>query len=287
MILVTGATGTVGGAVVARLAAARAPFRALVRKPDDVARLARDGVAAVVGDLADQASLDRALAGVQAVFALTAPSPALPQLLGNLIVASKRAGVGRVVLQSSIGAAPHASGSFLRWNGLAERVLQESGVPHVILRPNGFMQNFVAYYAQAVVTAGKIQGYAGTEQVSVIDARDIADVAAACLEGAASDGDVLDLTGPLPHALAEQCAMLSMRLGRIVPFVPVTEAQAYRAMTERGTPPAIAHAVIGLQHAYKTGIGAIVTGTVERIAGHPARSFGDYLDENLAAFKTR
>ena len=287
MILVTGATGNVGGALVARLAAAGTAFRALVRKPDDVARLARDGVAAVIGDLGDQPSLDRALVGVRAVFALTAPSPALPQLMGNLVAASKRAEVARLVLQSSIGAAPSAAGSFLRWNGLAERTLQESTVPHVILRPNGFMQNFTAYYAQAVVTTGKIQGYAGTEQVSVIDVRDIADVAAATLEGAASDGDVLDLTGPLPYALAEQCAMLSTRLGRVVPFVPVTEAQAYRAMTERGTPPAIAHAVIGLQHAYKTGLGALVTGTVERITGHPARSFGDYLDENLAAFRTR
>src|SRR5262249_29993599 len=132
MILVTGATGTVGGAVVARLATARVPFRALVRKVDDVARLSRDGVDAVVGDLADPASLQRALDGVRGVFALTAPSPALPQLLGNLTAASKRAGVGRMVLQSSIGAAPHAAGSFLRWNGLAERALQESGVPHVI-----------------------------------------------------------------------------------------------------------------------------------------------------------
>src|SRR5258708_7894057 len=88
------------------------------------------------------------------------------------------------------------------------------------MRPNGFMQNFTAYYAQAVVTTGKIQGYAGTEQVSVIDVRDIADVAAATLEGAASDGAVLDLTRPLPYALAEQCAMLSTRLGRRRPRVP-------------------------------------------------------------------
>ena len=138
-----------------------------------------------------------------------------------------------------------------------------------------------------VIATGKVQGYAGTEQVSVIDVRDIADVAAACLQGAASDGDVLDLTGPLPHALAEQCAMLSTRLGRIVPFVPVTEAQAFAAMTAQGAPPVIAHAIIGLQHAYKNGVGALVTGTVERIAGHPARSFGDYLDENLAAFQAR
>lgn len=287
MILVTGATGTVGGALVARLAASRVAFQALVRKQDDVARLARDGVAAVVGDLSDPASLERALASVSAVFAITAPTPALPQLLTNLVAASKRAAVGRVVLHSSIGAAPHASASFLRWNGLAERALQDSSVPHVILRPNGFMQNFAAYYGQAVVTTGKIQGYAGTEQVSVIDVRDIADVAAATLQGAASDGDILDLTGPLPYAMAEQCALLSTKLGRIVPFVPVTETQAWRAMIERGTPPAIAHAVIGLQHAYKTGLGALVTGTVERIAGHPARTFPDYLDENLAAFAAR
>jgi uncharacterized protein YbjT (DUF2867 family) len=208
-------------------------------------------------------------------------------LLGNLVDASKRAEVARLVLHSSIGAAADASASFLRWNGLAERALRESSLPHVILRPNGFMQNFVAYYAPVVVATGKIQGYAGTEQVSVIDVRDVADVAAATLQGAASDGDVLDLTGPLPYALAEQCAMLSTRLGRIVPFVPVTEAQAYSAMTERGTPQAVAHAVIGLQHAYKSGLGALVTGTVERITGHPARMFGDYLDENLAAFRAR
>src|SRR5262245_25426033 len=116
MILVTGATGTVGGALVARLAASRTPFRALVRKPEDVERMARDGVRTDVGDLGDPDSLDRALDGIRAVFALTAPSLALPRHLGNLIAASKRACVARVVLHSSIGAAPHASGSFLRWN---------------------------------------------------------------------------------------------------------------------------------------------------------------------------
>jgi len=287
MILVTGGTGTVGSALVARLIASRVTFRVLARKADDVARLARDGVAAVIGDLSDPRSLDGALAGAQAVFALTSPTPALPQLLANLIGASRRAQVARVVLQSSIGAAPHASASFLRWNGLAERALQDSGVPHVILRPTGFMQNFAAYYGPAVAATGKIRGYAGSEQVSVIDARDIAEVAAACLQGAASDGDVLDLTGPLPYAMAEQCALLSTRLGRVVPFMPVTEAQAWQGMIARGTPPAIAHAVIGLQHAYKAGLGALVTGTVERIAGHPARTFPDYLDENLAAFMPR
>src|SRR5690349_17288312 len=126
MILVTGATGNVGSALVARLAASRTKLRALVRKPDDVARLARDGITAVVGDLADPVSLERAVVGVRAVFALTAPSPALPQLMGNLIAACERAQVARLVLQSSIGASPSAAGSFLRWNGVAERRLQES-----------------------------------------------------------------------------------------------------------------------------------------------------------------
>ena len=141
MILITGVTGTVGGAVSAHLQGLNVPHRALVR---DVARAAAGpGVTLVAGDLARPETLEASLAGVERAFLLSPPVADSLELEKGFIAAAKRAGVRHVVKLSSYGAAPDAGYYFGQQHGLGEQALEASGLAYTMLQPNGFYQNFL------------------------------------------------------------------------------------------------------------------------------------------------
>lgn len=97
MILVLGATGGIGGEVVRLLKHSGTSFRAIARKQEQIDRLRRDGVDAVLGDLDQPETLPAAMAGVDTLFLVTAPTPAQVAQETAVIDAAKRAGVGRIV----------------------------------------------------------------------------------------------------------------------------------------------------------------------------------------------
>src|SRR5262245_50321717 len=147
MILVTGATGTSGRELVRRLSSAGADFRAMVRKEVDREALEANGVTAVVADYRDPVRLSEALAGVEQVYLIGPTDPPQVTHEGDVVEAARRAGVRRIVKQSAMSAHDMSACTFKRWNGMVERQLMESGLAYTILRPTGFMQNFVNYDA--------------------------------------------------------------------------------------------------------------------------------------------
>nr|5F5N_A Chain A, Monooxygenase [Micromonospora okii]5F5N_B Chain B, Monooxygenase [Micromonospora okii] len=156
-ILVTGATGTQGGATVRALLARGRPVRALVRDPGtDAARaLAAAGVSLVTGDLNDQASLRAAMADVHGVFSVQTfmtPGGLGAELRQGRAVADAAAATGvRHVVYSSVGGADRASGvPHFETKWTIERHLRSLGVPTTVLRPTFFMDNFAAWGPQAV-----------------------------------------------------------------------------------------------------------------------------------------
>lgn len=173
-ILVTGASGTIGSLVVQGLARQGASVKALVRKAGKAALPA--GVAEVVGDLSDVASMRAALSGVRTLFLLNAVTPdEVTQGLQTLSLA-REAGIERVVYLSVIHAdrftdVPHFTGKFT-----IERMVESLDLPVTVLRPAYFMQNEVTVKAV-------IEGYGvypmpiGAAGVSMVDTRDIADLA--------------------------------------------------------------------------------------------------------------
>ena len=179
MILITGASGSVGKAVLAEVARSGARYRAMYRSAKEAAK-APAGTETVIADFSDKASLAPALGGVESVYLVCSPIPDLVQLEINVIEASQAAGVRRIVLNSALGAGDYGK-SFPSWHRQVEDKLKATKLAYCILRPNSFMQNVLTCYAPSIRAQGAFYGAMGNARTSYLDVRDIAVVAAKAL----------------------------------------------------------------------------------------------------------
>jgi uncharacterized protein YbjT (DUF2867 family) len=197
-ILITGATGTIGSLITARLAEQGADVKALVRQPGK--REFPAGVTEVVGDLMDVTSMRAALASVRTLFLLNAVTPdEVTQALIALNLA-REAGIERIVYLSVIHAdkftnVPHFTGKHT-----VERMIDSLDIPATVLRPAYFMQNELMVQ-QTIQDYGVYPMPIGSAGVSMVDVRDIADIAVAELlrrdrAPAALERVTLELVGP-------------------------------------------------------------------------------------------
>ncbi|HXZ18283.1 MAG TPA: NmrA family NAD(P)-binding protein, partial [Roseiarcus sp.] len=214
--------------------------RSLVRNP--AAAMRRAAVTPVAFDFDARASYDPALAGVDLIALVTPAHPKQVAWEGALIDAARRGGVGGVLKLSVIGADMAEPISFFARNaGEAEAILRASGVPHVVLRANGFMQNLLLQ--RASIKAGSLVDPSGASPASVIDVLDLADVAAAVANGPL-DGRALTLTGPAALTGGEMAAALSGVLGRPVRHVAPSLERFRAALVESGMPTWRADALV-------------------------------------------
>ena len=174
MILVTGATGTVGSVVCRELESQSVPVRAAVRTPDQFGGIADETVRF---DFTDPTTYHETFAGVDSMF-LVRP-PALSRVRRDIVpalAAAVGAGVDHVVFLSVIGAdrnplVPHAR---------IESWLDESGIETTYLRASFFMQNLLTEHRREI-EAGELRIPAGRGETSFVDARDVAAVGAKAL----------------------------------------------------------------------------------------------------------
>jgi uncharacterized protein YbjT (DUF2867 family) len=268
MILITGATGTVGGEVLKQSAAAGVPVRALARDPTRAGVL-KNIAEVVIGDFDDPASLEPAVKGVDAVFMASFDGEKQAVLQGNVIDACRLAGVRHVVRLSALTADENSDQSLPRWHGIADRQLAESGLGYTLLKPGWFMQN--------LLYCGKtIDLPAGDSKSSHIDVRDIAAVAVAALTRPGHDSQAYMLSGPEQltyHEIAEQ---LTAATGRPFAYNAISD-QAYRDyLLLSGRPDWYADMVVELFQRTRAGDYSALTDTVERITGKPARSIDEF-----------
>lgn len=286
MILITGASGSTGGAVVEAATAAGLPIRAMVRDRQDAAR-APQRVATMIADFSDAASLREALRGIDSVFLVCGPVPELVTLEGKMIDACREAGVRHIVLSSALGAGDFPK-SFPSWHFQAEQKLQASGIAWTILRPNGFMQNIVPFNAPTIVSQNAFYAAMSDARVSLIDVRDIGAVAAAILrDPPAHAGKVYELNGPEALSNYDVAERISRIAGRKVSYVDIPEEAQRKAMLDAGMPESRVKPILELQEYYRTGRCATVDGLVAKLLGRPERSLDSYLRENAAAFQSQ
>lgn len=272
-ILVLGATGTVGRPLVRTLVARGADVRAASRGGAAV-----EGAPGVAFDFADPAGWDAAFAGVDRVYLLAPAGTTDPAAFLLPVVAAAAERGAKIVFQSVLGAEADEANPYRR----VERAIEASGRPHVILRPNWFADNFHTYW-KAGVAAGRIAVPAAEGKSSFIDARDIADAAAAALTEDRFDGQSFDLTGPAALGYGEAADILSDTLGRTVTYAPVDDAGFVAALSGAGIDPDYARLLAAIFAPVREGWTAPVTGAVERITGHPARPLAVYAADNRAA----
>lgn len=283
MLLITGASGNAGGAVLDAALKRRLPLRAMYRSEADAKR--GPETATVIADFSDKASFSKALQGIDSVYLVCGPIPQLVDYEIGMIDACKASGVRHIVLNSALGAG-HFDKSFPSWHARVEDHLRTSGLDYTILRPNGFMQNIVTYNAATIRAGGAFYAAMGDAKTSLIDVRDVGEVAATILgEPRPHLGMSYELNGPEAVSNAEIAARISALLGTGVSFVDIPEEAQRQAMLGAGMPEWQAAAILELQEYYRTGSCAAVDGVVAQLLGKPERRLDAYLRENAAAFQ--
>jgi uncharacterized protein YbjT (DUF2867 family) len=281
MILVTGASGNVGGAVLRELLQAYAPVRGMYRSAEEAAK-APSGDNPVIADFADRASLDRALGGVERVFLVCAPIPQLVELESNMVAACRDHGIRHVVQNSALGAGTYNK-SFPSWHYVVEQRLQASGVPATIFRPETFMQNIPTYYGSTIKSDGAFYAAERDAPIAFVDVRDVAAVAARLLTSDGHIGKTYTLTGPEALSYAQVAEKLSKLLGTTIKYVDLTPQQLKQSMLQLGMPQWQADALVDLQGYYTDGPGARITQDVQQVLGRQPIRFDQFLQDYAAS----
>ena len=278
-ILVTGATGKVGGAVVTRLHAAGVPVRALVRGEADFP----EGVQAVRGDLGDPASLGTALEGVDSVF-LVWPFLSAEGASDVIDMIGKHA--RRVVYLSSagVGSDKEKPGEAITmFHTELERLIEASGLEWTALRPTGFASNTLGW-AEEVRTTGAVRAPLARLARPLIHEADMAAVAVHALTTDALLEARPLITGPELITQERQVALIGEAIGRPVRFEEVALDEAIGQMKAAGYPAELVEAVLPAQ-AEMLDHPEPVNDEVGRITGTPARSFQEWAVDHAADFR--
>jgi uncharacterized protein YbjT (DUF2867 family) len=281
VILVTTA-GKVGTETARLLRQQDVPVRVLVRDPDKATprALAAAGAEIAAGDLDVPASIDAAMTGVSAVVLV---SPAVPAQELNVVASAARAGVDHIVKATSKAS---ADSPIARRRGQTqiEEGLAAAGIVHTLLRSNAYMQNVLAL-APAIAATSSFGSAAGQGRAGMVDARDVAAVAAAiAVSPAAHAGKTYWLTGPELLSNYDVADALSKLLGRTIAYRELTFEENKDAMIRAGVPAPVAEMNAQAFSLTADGDAAWLTEDVPSLLGRPARSFEQFTADYADAF---
>jgi uncharacterized protein YbjT (DUF2867 family) len=285
MILVTGASGTVGKAVLNEVARSGAKHKAMYRSAEEAAK-APAGTTTVVADFSKKETLAPALRDVDGVYLVCSPIPDLVQLESNMIGASVAASVKHIVLNSAFGAGYYPK-SFPSWHRKVEDKLKSTGISFTILRPNSFHQNVLTYFAPSIRGQGVFYSSMGQARVSFLDVRDIALVAAKALAGGQHSGKTYELNGPEALSYAQIADKISKHAGRTVQYVDIPAEAQRKAMLDQGMPAWQVDALLNLQEYYTSGKGGMVDQVLPSLLGRPPITMDRFLSEFAGEFRTQ
>lgn len=284
IILVTGATGKIGSQIVKQLVAAGAHVRAAVHSPDRSSAIRDYGAEQVEVELADRQSLRFALRGITRLFVLLPLVPNLADLARNVFEEAIKTGVKYIVHSSGMGADAPQPITLARWHQQAEKALQESGIPHTILRPNSFMQNYIYFAGATIRSQNAFYLPCGDGRVSLVDVRDIAAVGAVLLTKGGHESKAYNVVGPDALSNDQVANVLSDVLGRRITYVDVLEGQARQGMADAGLPNWLVEALLELYAVQKAGYAAEVSSAVELITGKKPITFQSFVTDHVNAF---
>lgn len=279
MILVTTA-GKVGSETVRLLRQRDVPVRVLMRDPVKAKVLAEAGAEIAFGDLGVPASIDEAMAGVTAVVLV---SPAVPSQELQVVAGAGRAGVGHIVKATSKASADSPIAR-RRWQAEIEAGLAASGLAHTLLRSNAYMQNVLAL-APAIAKSSSFGSSAGTGRIGMVDARDVAAVAAGIAASPAPHaGKTYWLTGPELISNYDVAAVLSKLLGRAITYRELSFEEDRATMIQAGVPGQVAEMNAQAFSLIAGGDAEWLSEDVTSLLGCSGRSFGQFAIDYASAF---
>lgn len=278
--LVLGASGLIGRLVAETLAARGFPVRAAYRnRPVEIA-----GAQMVRIDAASGQGIADALAGMDQLFLLMGDMAEQTAVEIRIVERAKRAGLRHIVKLSTWGAETE-SYSIARIHRPVELAIAQSGLAFAFLRPNCFMQNFYSYYRNMIAHTGSVRLPCADAQVSFIDARDIAAVAAHVLMNETWNGEAYELSGPeaLTHDAATR--LLVAPGGGPVKYVAISDDECRTEMIAAGLAASYAQDVVELCRFYRSGAAAGVTSAVEDITGRRAIPFAQFAADHAGTWQ--
>lgn len=281
-ILVTGATGTTGSALLPLLEARGVGIRAMVRNAAH-ARLAARSATPVAADFDDPASLEAALRGVTRAYLVTPSSPAAQEQQVRFAELAERAGVLQLVKLSQFAADEQSPVRFLRYHAAVERRIRDLGLGFTFLRPNLFMQGVLAF-RHSIAADGAFAAPIGDARVSFVDVRDIAAVAATALTEPGHLGQTYTITGPDALSHRDVAAALSGALGRSVTFSDAPPDAFAAALAAYGMPRWQIDGLIEDYAHYRRGEAAALSSAVRDVTGLAPRDINTFARDYASSF---
>jgi uncharacterized protein YbjT (DUF2867 family) len=275
----------IGSLLTDALVAQGVEFSVMLRSGDSGDRVAgRPGATSTEGDFDDPASLRRALEGVDRAFLLTNSTERTEAQQIAFVEAAQARRVGHVVYLSQLAADPESPVRFLRYHDVVEAALRNSTVGWTFVRPNLILQAYLPF--APIIAQGALQAPIGGAAVSVVDARDIAAVAAAALTEGGHVGKTYTVTGPDAVAHAEIAAELGNAIGRTVRFESIPPEAFLTAVTGAGMPKWQAEGLVEDYAHYDRGEASAVSPDVAQITGTSPRSLHDFAHDYSDAFQS-
>ena len=280
-ILVTGATGTVGGHLLSSLNTMHTDTVfpvAAVRSPEHTDDL---GVPLRRFDFEDPTSYD-AFESMDALF-LVRP-PAIAQVWASIfpaLDAAVAAGVHHIVFLSIQGAGgnPLVPHRWIEWK------LNRLPLLATFLRPSFFMQNLTTTHRTEIRNESMLYMPAGSGKTAFVDVRDIAEVAACAFTNPGITGQALELTGREALTYAEVAAILSDVLGRRVEYLNPSPLEFIAHACSQGHPWGYVIVMLGIYLTARFGKASRTTSTVEEVLGRPPISFRQFAEDHSSAWR--
>ena len=285
MILVTGATGLNGTALVRKLSTKGVPLRALVRNAAKAAEIAAlPNVEIAIADMAKPETLPAALAGVDRAMLNSSADPAMVEVQSNFIAAAAKAGVRHVVKLSGIMPELDSPFRFARMHGEIEKRLEASGMAFTHLRAGEFMPS---YFRQVpmILAKGALFLPMENQRIASIDIGDLAEIAALVLTNPGHEGKIYPLTGPEALTMTEVAERLSAATGKTIKYINVPPEDVRKAQLAAGVPPYIADALAELFAERRKGRESQVWPIAQTLLGRRPTSFAEFAARNAAIFR--
>lgn len=280
-ILVTGATGTNGKALVAQLIKRNADFVVGARNVSHAREVLGNGVEIRTFDFADTSTYDKALENIGKVFVLGPPlTLELYELVYPFLEHLKSTGISRVVYFSALKA--ERMGDKLDFHTKIEEKLKEGFYDYTILKPSFFSQNFRNYEGENILERGMVFMPAGDGKVGFIDVEDIADVAAEVLLSDGHSRKTYELTGPELLSYHDAASLLSEQLGRTISYPNPTPDTFKEVLKGSGAPEFIGNYLTDVYQLISRGDVNFLTDNVEVITGKKPTSLKEVIRRDFA-----
>ncbi|MHA6524604.1 MULTISPECIES: SDR family oxidoreductase [Tessaracoccus] len=283
-VFLTGATGTVGAAVAAQLAARGERVIAGVRSGHAARRLP-DGVEARLFDFASPPEqLRRVMGGADRLFLMRPPQIAdVQRFLIPVIDAAQDLGMRQVVFLSLQGVqfnrnTPHHQ---------VEAYLKATRAPYTMLRPNFFMQNLSSTYAADIARHSEIRVPAGRSRTAFIDARDIGAVVARVLTEPGHDRKAYTLSGEQSLSYTDVAQIMSRVLGRPITYTRPTEHEYLAQLAADGRPADYIAVQKMIYRVVRLNASAVPNRSIRRLTGSPATRFDRFVNDHRDLWEQR